>query len=272
MPQPQDNIVSKEIGKNLLNQVFEFWVNPEIERRRQNKILPKNFKLRMAQIVMNVGKPPIIRLNDEIKAQLVVRVTRNVVAGDPVSTADIDEIENLKLTEDDPDAGHITIILHKNRWFISFNFHYNSSKVRNHIEAAHEFLETAQNALTSKRYRAFYENIFCAVELISKAWLLRMPVQKLLSSKNHSLIHSEINRHAKLGNIYKDYSKMFNEISEVRPRSRYLNGKFVYNHGNCEKIQKIANEMYSFVCKPSSINNHPIGESIKKGTLVPIQS
>lgn len=265
--------MNNTLGKRLCAQVFSLWINPEIERRKKEKRLPQNFCLLMAQIVMNIGQSPIVRLNEEVKATMLVRVTRDVKPDDNVYLSDFNEIEKIDLTDSDPNAGHITMLLHKQHWVIHFNFHYNSEKVRKHLEAAHEFLLTARDCLLTKRFRSFYENLFAAVELTSKAWLLRMPLPTILESRNHKHIGSHINNHTKLGNVCENFSKLLNKLADSRGTARYLDGEFIVNEIECDVMWKTAEQMYVFVQAPRAVDNVPHkGEKSKPGDLVPTQT
>lgn len=268
----EQETINDEIGKRLCEQVFSFWINPEIERRTKENRLPHGFKLLMAQIVMNVGQAPIVRLNGEIKATMVVRVTRDVTPDDNVYLSDFDAIEKISLTDSDPNAAHITMMLHKRRWVISFSFHYNSEKVKAHLEAAHEFLLVAHDCLLNKRFRSFYENLFAAVELTSKSWLLRMPLPTVLKSKNHKHIGNHINNHTRLGNVCENFSKLLNHLTDSRGTARYLDGEFRANEKTCEAMWKTAEQMHEFVRAPGIVNHvsHK-GQKPNAGDLVPAQ-
>jgi len=49
-----------EMHGGFVKQVFDLWVNPEVERRRQVGVLPTTFQLPAAQVVMNLGQPHVV--------------------------------------------------------------------------------------------------------------------------------------------------------------------------------------------------------------------
>src|SRR6202030_1175276 len=99
-------------------------VVPEMERRGAAGRLPNHFNLWAAQIVFEVDAPVTVRFNEEIRATMMVRATRSVAKGEAVSFADFSEIVSIELTHNDPNAGHITIMLHQGSWFITWNTRY----------------------------------------------------------------------------------------------------------------------------------------------------
>src|SRR5262245_351669 len=108
--------------RTTLNQVFELWVTPEVQRRQAAGTLPKPFGFRCAQVVMNVGAgAPEVRLNDEVKAVMLGKPRRkDLKKGDAVYWDDLSSIDGIELTDADPNAGHVTIIRHEGKWFMQF--------------------------------------------------------------------------------------------------------------------------------------------------------
>lgn len=43
--------IDLDFMQRTINQTMDIWVNPEIERRRKEGLLPENFKLKMAQVI-----------------------------------------------------------------------------------------------------------------------------------------------------------------------------------------------------------------------------
>ena len=66
--------LNEEFGKNLMQQAFDLWINPEIERRREAGRLPDDFVLRAAQVIMSLdANAPEVRSNEELKAARTVK-------------------------------------------------------------------------------------------------------------------------------------------------------------------------------------------------------
>src|SRR5438105_2012935 len=132
------------VATNLIKQTFSTWINPEIERRRKENLLPADFSLRYAQVIFTVDGKNIIRFNSEIKAVLKAKINRNIAKGEAILEKDVDEIASLDLTEEEKDFGHISIGRLRDSWYVAFSFEYNVEKSKEICEIAHEFLSSAK--------------------------------------------------------------------------------------------------------------------------------
>lgn len=266
-PPPSSSELPKDFGTTVFKQALDLWINPELERRKIAGTLPSDFQLQIAQIVMNVDKPVEVRLNGQVRVKMKVRVVKAVNKGDPVFSNDFDEVQEIELTDNDPNAAHLTFFNHNGNWVLSFDFHYNNQRIKEHLKAAKEFLETAEECLEKKRYRAFHENLFAATELCAKSWLLSMPMPELLTSKKHTLIQTRINIHSRLGNVQSKHAKVFNQLSESRAFARYLNGAFNPVDNKCLEQLATTKELFdSITQRLSKFNLSDINSSA--GSLV----
>jgi hypothetical protein len=145
----EDRIEPDEaFAKNLMQDALDLWINPEIERRRESGTLPDDFAVRRAQVIMNIdAHAPEVRFNEEIKALARARAARAIDAGEEVTEVDLEGIEDIVLTDQDPNAGHLTMMLFKGHWIIAFDFRYNAGRVACTVGAAREFLDSAAPAL-----------------------------------------------------------------------------------------------------------------------------
>ncbi len=223
MTQESIAVVEGESPDRTLQQVFDVWVAPEVERRRSAGQLPPNFQLWQAQIVFEVDAPVRVRLNDEVRSVMKVRATRAIAKGEAVGMNDFSEVVSIELTDNDPNAGHITLLFHQGIWYLAWDTRYNAQLIDTTIKVATEFMELARDNLTSSppRVRPFAENLFSAVELLAKAVLLALPDKKVLSGKTHGLIKSNFNQWSNLGNIDSDFANLLNELGRMRDPARY---------------------------------------------------
>ena len=100
-------------ARNLMEQVLETWINPEVERRREAGILPDDFAITRAQVVLSLdADAPEVRFNNETKALAQFRAARAVEAGEVLTEADVDDIEDIMLT----DSGARTIGKTREGW------------------------------------------------------------------------------------------------------------------------------------------------------------
>lgn len=252
-----------EMGKKMLEQAFDIWINPEIERRQKASCLPDSFNLHMAQIIMNVGVPIEVRLNEEVVAVVQMRATKPLQEGQLITSDDFSEIMNVELTDLDQDAGHITMILHNDTWLVSFDFRYNAGRITEMLEAAQEFLEVAAIAADQTRLRPFIELLFSATELLAKGLLIIHPDPKIMKTKTHGTIAAKFNLQGKLGNTDPRHVKLVNQLARLRKPARYLTGDFALTIGEAQEMLADANYMFADLQKQLPAR-HPIPEAFKQ--------
>tara|TARA_Y100000310_G_C20699915_1_gene828764 strand:- start:6854 stop:7588 length:735 start_codon:yes stop_codon:yes gene_type:complete len=215
--------MNRDITQKIFQQVIDLWIKPEIEKRKTLNRLPKNFKLKSAQIVFSLDRNwNEVRLNDEIKAIAKCKINCSKKKGESIYEKDIDWIESISLTDKDPNCAHITLFLFKNNWVVSFDFRYNKKRIKEHIEASKEFFESAKDNLTKKRLRPFFENSFASAELSAKAVLLQLPDKNVIYGKDHYSRIQKYKNWADLGNVKVEYSEVLEKLNRLRDSARYL--------------------------------------------------
>lgn len=215
--------MDEEFKQRVLQQVIDFWIIPEVEKRRNLNRLPRDFKLRSAQIIFSLERGwNKVRLNEEVKAIAKSKVNRSIKKGDTVYENDIDNIKKIELTDDDKNCAHITLLLFKNSWVVSFDFKYNKNRVKEHIEASKEFYESSKDNLDKNRLRPFFECAFASAELSAKAILLTLPDKNILYGKNHEDRINQFKNWTELGNVPKKHSETLTRLNSLRPSARYL--------------------------------------------------
>ncbi len=253
MPAQDDAVIQdggslpQEGQQRFLQQIFKLWIDPEIERRKDDGRIPPEFVLNQAQVIFDINKPPSVRLNDEVKCVMRAVVKNPVQFGDVIGVNKFHRITNIELTEDDKDSGHVTIIILPESIFISANFIYNSSKVETTLNSAEKFLDSARASMVSKLPRPFVENSFASSELTSKAFLIMMPDKKALQAKSHGYISSSINMHRKLGNIDEEFCDNFNWLGQMREKARYSYEQFDIEWERAEKAILVIEEILKTV-------------------------
>jgi hypothetical protein len=88
-------------AQNLFDQIHNLWIEPEISRRNQKKLLPENFKIYRCLIKLPKGQSPIVEFNDEVKwlAQVKMEPGITLTSGRPVFLHEIQEISSVSLPE-----------------------------------------------------------------------------------------------------------------------------------------------------------------------------
>ncbi|MDP1826621.1 MAG: HEPN domain-containing protein [Archangium sp.] len=228
----------------LFDQAMELWVRPEIARRSATGTLPDGFRVERFQIVMHVDQPHQVRLNDEIRGLMQVRVNQAVQAGAQVHFDQIDDIVGFDVTKSDPNAGHLTALLvprgNESHWALFFDFRYNSHRVKETLEIANEFLFVAESALGTARIRATAENLFTAFELGAKALLLLLPDRRVLDARSHGTVGGLFNVFSRHGNVDTEITRGFRRASALRPGARYSNRTFETNVEELTQLLSIA--------------------------------
>lgn len=232
-----------ESNVRFVEQFFELWINPEIERRHKEGRLPEDFVLFAAQVIMNFDSPTEVRLNKEVKAVVRGESSRPTTKGEMVSIDDmLEDIKTIELTQHDPNAGHLTMLLHRGQWFIAFDFRYNAKLVLEHLKTAQQYLDSAAASITRGHLRVFVDNLFSAVELTAKGALL-MHNKTVFSSHKHGVIHSRFNQWGRLGNIDSRYTRLLNRLSSLRPGLRYVQKDVTLTTEEAESMLEIAKDM-----------------------------
>jgi len=237
------------LGIKLIQQAFDFWINPEIEKRRRAGRIPDSFSLYAAQVIMDLdGTAPEVRLNEEVKAVLKVRATRSIEKDEVVTENGFDYIETIELTDLDPNAAHLTMILHRGVWYLAFDFRYNAARVSEHIKTAREFLDCSLFSLGRGHLRAFVDTLFSATELMAKGFLLMLPDKTVLTGKSHGVISSRYNQWRKLGNADPRYVELLNRLSTLRYQARYLQKDLKLTVDEARNMLTVAEEMFKALC------------------------
>ncbi len=235
-----DEATSQKVFQNVMN----LFIIPEIEKRKKEGKINESFILRSGQIVLSRDNGNSVRLNEEVKAIAKSIAAKPIKKNDLVFEEDIKNIEEVKLTEEDKNCAHITLLRFRDKWLIFTDFRYDKEDSNEHISASKEFYESALENLKNKRLRPFYENAFASAELSTKASLMLFIDKKNLN--NHSNRTKHLEKWADLGNIPKSFSDILKKLAtNLRYSARYLEGDD-YKRENPEEIATTIKEMIEF--------------------------
>jgi hypothetical protein len=212
-----DDVVGPE---RTFRQMFNLFFTPEIERRQAAGLLPDPFKLAKAQVLFVEGRPPEVRLNDEVTISLIVEASRTLQPGDVISHEEIGNIGAFELELADSDAGHFTILSWKDERLMLCDFRRNRGKAANLVKRAQEFLMVSEHAFAQKLFGPYIDNLFSACELLAKARLITAAAAAP-SIKTHPAIQSRINQWGRLGNVDGAFVQTFNKLARARSAARY---------------------------------------------------
>ncbi|MFN2470094.1 MAG: HEPN domain-containing protein [Gaiellaceae bacterium] len=241
-----------EMGERVAEQAYQFWIGPEIERRRAAGELSDDFALHGAQVIFGMDEEmPEVRLNDEVKAVADVIAARAIAKGEQVTADDIAGYKDILLTEDDPNEGHITIVAHDGGWAIAFDFRRNATRIAEHSEVARQFLETARWARRQDYARVVVDNLFSATELMAKGMLIWQPDRSLLHSKTHRYIKVRFNQERRHDHVDGRFVDLLNQLGELREPARYLARDFELSESEMDVMLAVAEEMHEVLVASS---------------------
>jgi uncharacterized protein (UPF0332 family) len=187
---------------------------------------------------------PEVRFNEEVKVLAEAEWAREVEYGEDVTEADVESIRNLALTDHDPNAGHLTMVLFKGRWIIAFDFRYNATRVAATLGAAREFLDGATFALDQHHMRHFVDTLFSATELMAKGMLLMRPDEDVLQSRKHTFISRRFNLSGQWGRTDPRHVKLLNRLQDLRGSARYLDKDFPLSTQEASDMLGTAEDMF----------------------------
>ena len=253
-------IEDKEFADRVVQQAMDMWINPEIARRRALGALPDVFAPFAMQVIFDDVDGVEVRFDREVKVTLAVEYAREMSAGELVTTDDIEDITDIRLTGNDANAGHFTFFRKRDGWVIAFDFTRNVSRSVEFLAAAREFMTTADQALQAGRLRSFAENLFGAVELGAKG-LLIMHDSDLLQSRKHGAVASRFNRWGHFGNTDPEFTRLLNRLQGLRDKGRYLHGEFALPADEAQQMLVVAGRLLDELAARISYSRRATPES-----------
>lgn len=89
---------------DVVEHYLHTWAAPEIQQRKQDGRLPADFSiehLQAVQVILNPEEQPRVKLNEEVKFQIVEDVAFGVTESGAIDPTDVQRSEKLELTDDD---------------------------------------------------------------------------------------------------------------------------------------------------------------------------
>ena len=209
--------------QNAINNLFNLYFSPELERRVARGEIAIGFQIQIAQVVLNPKYPPIVRFNDEVRLEALIQAPRDLAKGDPVFLHEFGLVQSVELTREEMDCGHATIIVTPLGTQLFFNFRYGRDRAAQFTDAAEEFLETAADAIGKGRIKAALENLHTSAENVALAHLV-VNSRPEAHGGTHKAIRSGINLWARTRNINPEFVALYNWITRHREKVRYSPG------------------------------------------------
>lgn len=233
--------MNDQISHSLINNIMNLYIIPEIEKRQELKLIHKPYPLRVAQVILPPGfsKNIEIRLNEEVSAIASIKLKDGIgkEKGEPVLSTEIADVAGVEFTEeDDPNNAHIFLAYIEGKWYLYYDFRYNKPVVRDHIERADEFLESAEFSRSKKYWGAFIENLFGASELLQKCFLLIIANEIAMHATTHGPIRSQFYQYLKNSELNSDFSGTVKRLDKLRGPARYLKGELKFSEKEAEQL------------------------------------
>jgi uncharacterized protein (UPF0332 family) len=222
MDKNDNNDEQGQMYTQFLKQCFTLWINPEIEKRKKEGKISDKFIIVRAQILLPLGSPAIVRLNNEVKAVVKAKINKKIEKDQLLYESDVESIEEISLTDEEKDFGHATFILFKGHWILSFSFIYDKTKSQSFNKIGQQYLQSATYDLKNKNYRPFIESLSVSAENFAKARLYLLPDLEVRKLKKHSSLARKVCFYAKTSNIISsDFKDSFNSLLKLRDKARY---------------------------------------------------
>ena len=126
-----------------------------LENLQERKALGYEFEvyeIKRFQVLIHPNSGHELRINEEVEEEPALRSPNSAWA---------------TLTQIDDD-----------NWSVAFDFSYNKGKRRDYVDAAKEYVESSKMCFQEALDRPLIDNLYSAVELLSKALLIEFPQQK----------------------------------------------------------------------------------------------
>jgi hypothetical protein len=221
---------------NLVNSIFELYVEPELIRR---KLKLNRDEIRKVTVELSPDRPdPRVRLNDEAEIVAQVRFKRDVAEGEDVTAEDIGEIYAVAPSHVGPNSGYVCFAVVNGQQCIKFDFRYNKARVARLLLRAHEFLDTAVQCL-DERPAVTCDLAFSAAELSVQAQML------LQQRRTKSHLHRQewIDSWTELDNAPKVHADALRTLRDYRIRGRYGDAVSRADRTELGQLMDVVNEM-----------------------------
>ena len=237
----------QDFANTVLNNFMGLFFVPEINQRKTLGLITEEFCLLKAQaIIFPNGSPTLIRINDEVQAEIVLKPGVDSTADSFSPSAN--EVITFKLCEPElMNCGHVTLIYLNEGYKLTFDFQYNSQICKDHLKVAEQFLNTSLYALENSYTFSFIDNSFSAIELLAKTNLLLEANQNVVGKTNHNTIKQAFNNRLRDSELDFEVAQrtVFNRLSDIRSRARYLNGELSIELNELTSIYNTIKEMLS---------------------------
>ena len=168
----------------------------------------------------------------------------------PVNFNEIEDILEMQMSDDEnPNFGHLTMILFQKCWKIWFDFRTNKKLALERFNVGQEVLKAADICFNEGLSRAFIDVLFSAVELFVTSQLFVNLGPTYTMKPNHKKTSLKYNDFINTGNYKNEFKRLFNKLTGLRDRARYLKEIFELSNDDAKIMLEQLRTMRYTKCK-----------------------
>jgi len=232
-------------------------IYPEVINRARHGILPIDFKLRNAHVLMypDESKNEVL-FNEDVRflAKILTEDGKEPMLMQKVKANNIRDVLGLYPgINNDQNAAHIMLLRIKDKWYFASNFVYNVGLCKEKISQSKDFFRAAELAMDSKLLASFIDALYSSTELAIQACLLPIHRGKfsLPQNQKHPSTMVELSAFSDAGNLDSKYKKHLENLHMLRLRGRYQRGnpnkKFDLEDSVVKKLSNLTKELINHV-------------------------
>ena len=219
-PGPGEGAAAQEA---LIDDFYRRYVHMVLHARRGARTWSDDDQL--THFAVYLHEPTAIVINDEPHAWTVARALRSLARGERLEFADV---QSDQVPRPDHRRPYFSATLTSTGWTSEADLTISHPASSDLLDAATQFLVTAEQAHQAEALRAFVENAFHAAESFARVELLSFPVaaDELEGSRKHAHLQSVYDLWLRLGNTDPRFPALLRELSALRASATYVNKTF----------------------------------------------
>lgn len=223
------DVLGTEGGKRFYEQVFQIWVEPEVQRRGDLSVAD----VTKALVVMEPHTGTRVLLNEEVV----------FTDEDGTPTDELEAAHFLRPAGLPANAGWVGYLARGDEAILVFDFRRNRERASDRLDLAQEYVDTARLAADAGLFRPAMWNAFAAAELSVVAQLLMHNDEP---SRDH-IEHRRLWRQwTDLGNAPKQHSETLAGLLKFRKAVRYGEGGVKLDLAGTHRTLDIVQNMVAF--------------------------
>jgi len=247
--------LSEEFSQNFLENTFDLFFDAELEKKgldredfRKGQVFFKGpFSSSQISEMDADESETEVRINDDADVKMVAKLKpgETIEKGEEIREEQLAGFEEILLDDEFEDFGHVTVAdLGKFGFVYKFDLRRNRTYRGPLLDAADQFLKTAEFAFENALWRAFVENAFHATERLMKIDVIEMGKK----AEQHSDVQSEYSALVKAGPGNDDLVDVYNKLhGKYRFSASYVDPKGDVEHKEFEIDKETADDFLEII-------------------------